>query len=64
MFSLTINEQLMPMKNRCPFIVYMLNKLDKCRIKFWLLVEVESKYVVNLQPYLGAQGKRVGKESL
>ena len=56
-FSLTIDEQLMPMKNRCPFIVYMPNKPDKFGIKFWLLVEVESKYVVNLQPYLGAQEK-------
>ena len=45
-FSLAIDEQLMPMKNRCPFIVYMLNKQDKFRIKF--LVEVENKYMVNL----------------
>ena len=57
MFSLTIDEQLMPMKNRCSFIVYMPNKPEKFGIKFWLLVEVESKYVVNLQPYLGAQEK-------
>ena len=56
-FSLTIDEKLMPMKNRCPFIVYMPNKPDKFGIKFWLLVEVESKYVVNLRPYLGAQEK-------
>ena len=47
----------MSMKNCCPFIVYMPNKPDKFWIKFWLLVEVESKYVVNLQPYLGAQEK-------
>ena len=35
----------------------MPNKPDKFGIKFWLLVEVESKYVVNLRPYLGAQEK-------
>ena len=45
------------MKDCCPFIVYMPNKQDKFGIKFWLLVEVESKYVVNLRPYLGAQEK-------
>ena len=56
-FSLTIDEQLMPMKNCCPFIAYIPNKPEKFGIKFWLLIEVESKYVVNLQPYLGAQEK-------
>ena len=56
-FSLTIDEQFMPMKNHCSFIVYMPNKSDKFGKKFWLLVEVESKYVVNLLPYLGAQEK-------
>ena len=56
-FSLTIDEQLMPMKNHCPFIVYMPNKPDKFGIKFWLLVEVESKYMVKLRPYLGVQEK-------
>ena len=30
---------------------------DKFGIKFWFWVEVESKYVVNLRPYLGAQEK-------
>ena len=56
-FSLTIDEQLMSMKDCCPFIVYMPNKPVKFGIKFWLLVEIESKYVVNLRPYLGAQEK-------
>ena len=35
----------------------MPNKPDKFGIKFWFLVEVESKYMVNLRPYLGAQEK-------
>ena len=47
----------MPMKDCCPFIVYMPNKPDKFGINFWLLVELESKYMVNLRPYLGAQEK-------
>ena len=53
-WSLTIDEQLFPMKNRCPFIVYMPNKPDKFGMKFWILTEVDSKYVYNILPYVGA----------
>ena len=53
-WSLTIDEQLFPMKNRCPFIAFMPNKPDKFGMKFWVMTEVESKYVYNLLPYLGA----------
>lgn len=53
-FSLTIDEQLLPLRGRCPFITFMPNKPDKFGIKFWLMVEVESKYVCNIIPYLGA----------
>lgn len=56
-YSLTVDEQLLPMKNRCPFIVYIPNKPDKFGIKFWILAEVNSKYVVNIIPYLGGQEK-------
>jgi hypothetical protein len=51
--NLTVDEQLMPCKTRCPFTQYMANKPDKYGIKFWLLSEVESKYVLNAVPYLG-----------
>lgn len=54
-FELTIDEQLMPLKSRCPFIVFMPNKPDKFGLKFWILAEVESRYVVNIIPYLGKQ---------
>ena len=39
-WSLTIDEQLFPMKNRCPFIVFMPNKPDKFAMKFGFLAEV------------------------
>ena len=35
----------------------MPNKPDKYGIKFWVLVDVKSKYVSNIFPYLGAQEK-------
>lgn len=51
--SLTIDEQLLPLKTRCKWITFMPNKPDKYGLKFWVLVEVLSKYVVCLSPYLG-----------
>ena len=33
----------------------MPNKPDKYGIKFWVIVDVNSKYVSNIIPYLGAQ---------
>ena len=56
-FSLTVDEQLMPLKSRCCFITFMPNKPDKYGIKFWVLVDVKAKYVANITPYLGAQEK-------
>lgn len=53
-FSLCIDEQLMPLKTRCKFIVYMPNKPDKFGMKFWILADNKSKYVCNMLPYLGA----------
>ena len=54
-YSLTVDEQLLPLKTRCRLITYMPNKPDKYGLKFWLLVDVETKYVINIIPYLGAQ---------
>lgn len=53
--SLTIDEQLLPLKTRCRLITFMPNKPDKYGLKFWVMVDTETKYVVNILPYLGAQ---------
>ena len=53
-WSLSIDEQLFPVKNRCLFIVYMPNKSEKLDLKFWMLTEVYSKYVYKILPYLRA----------
>ena len=45
----------MPVKSHCTLITFMLNKPDKYGIKFWVLADVETKYVANIVPYLGAQ---------
>lgn len=51
--NLTVDEQLFPCKSRCPFTQFLPNKPDKYGIKFFLLVDVETKYLCNGFPYLG-----------
>ena len=63
-WSLTIDEQLFSMKNRCPFIAVVLNKADKFGMKFCTLAGVKSKYVCNLLPYWGALEKTSEMENL
>ena len=51
---MTIDEQLLPCEARCNFIQYMANKPDKLlRLKFWMTVDVDSKYSYKGLPYLG-----------
>ena len=56
-WSLTVDEQLFPMKSRCPCNVFMPNKPDQFGMKFWIPAEVSSKHVCNILPYLGALEK-------
>ena len=56
-FSLTMDEQMMPLKSRCSFVTFMPNKPDKYGGKFWVLTDVETRYVSNINVYLGAQEK-------
>ena len=44
----------MPLKSRCSFVTFMPNKPDKYGVKFWVLADVETKYVSNIDVYLGA----------
>ena len=55
---LTIDEQLSPCKTRYSFIQYMANQPDKFGIKFWRLVDAQSKYLCNGKPYLGRDPSR------
>ena len=47
----------MPLKSRCSFVTFMPNKLNKYGVKFYVLADVEIKYVSNIDVYLGAQEK-------
>ena len=59
--DLTVDEQLFPTKCRCRFTQFMPQKPDKYGIKFWILSEVESKYLLNAIPYLGKDDGRQTK---
>ncbi|XP_031343697.1 piggyBac transposable element-derived protein 3-like [Photinus pyralis] len=53
---LTVDEQLVPFRGRCPFRVYMKSKPAKYGIKVWVLADAETPYCKNLQIYLGKKG--------
>ena len=57
--NLTADEQLFPIKSRCPFLQFMANKPDKFGIKNWMLAEAESKYCLNMNLYLGKDENRL-----
>ena len=62
--NITIYEKLFPTKSCCRFIHYMPNKPDKFGIKFWLAVDVESKYILNAISYLGKDESRPSTQRL
>lgn len=57
-WQVCVDEQLFPTKSRCRFTQYMAKKPHKFGIKFWLLAEVQSKYLCNGKPYLGKDETR------
>ena len=61
---ITVDEQQLPCKARCKFIQYMANKPDKFGIKFWMAVDVETKYLFNGFPYVGKDESRSGDVSV
>lgn len=50
---LTIDEQLVGFRGRCPFKMYIPNKPDKYGIKIVMICDVKTKYMVDADPYLG-----------
>ena len=55
-----IDEQLLPCKTR--FIQYIPLKPDKFGIKYWLISDVDSKYICNGFPYLGKHSEMLSNE--
>lgn len=59
---LTIDEQLVAFRGKCPFRVYMKSKPAKYGIKIWALVDNDSTYALNLQVYTGKEGNKSEKD--
>jgi hypothetical protein len=53
---LTIDEQLVSFRGRCPFKMYIPTKPGKYGIKVWVLCDASNSYCCNLQIYVGKTG--------
>lgn len=60
----TIDEQLLAFRGRCPFRMYIPNKPAKYGIKIVLTCDVRSKYMIDASPYLGKNGSATINEPL
>lgn len=49
----TIDEQLLGFRGRCPFRMYIPNKPSKYGLKIVMVCDVSTKYMINATPYLG-----------
>ena len=61
---ISVDEQLFPSKVRCGFTQFMASKPDKYGQKYWMAVDENSKFVVNVFPYLGKDEERSSKDRL
>ncbi|XP_050511096.1 uncharacterized protein LOC126887512, partial [Diabrotica virgifera virgifera] len=59
---LTVDEQLVSFRGKCPFRVYMKSKPAKYGIKIWALVHATITYAANLQIYTGKDGNKPEKD--
>ncbi|XP_045911408.1 piggyBac transposable element-derived protein 4-like [Micropterus dolomieu] len=55
--DVTVDEQLVPFRGRCPFRQYMPSKPAKYGIKSWVLCDAKSSYAWKMQVYLGKNNK-------
>jgi len=53
--NVTVDEQLLTYRGRCPFIHYVPSKPGKFGIKFWVLSDSKTSYVSRIQVYTGRQ---------
>ena len=53
--NLTIDEQLVTFRGRCPFKQYIPSKPGKYGLKFWVCCDSETSYICNIQLYTGRE---------
>lgn len=54
--ELTVDEQLVSFRGRCPFKMFIPSKPGRYGIKLWALCDSKTYYCLNLQPYVGRVG--------
>ena len=61
---LTVDEELVTFRGRCPFKQYIPSKPGRYGIKFWILSDSKSSYVYNMKTYIGKKpNARKGSQS-
>ena len=60
--NMTVDEQLVTFRGRCPFRQYIPSKPGKYGIKFWVICDSTTSYVWNMQIYSGKNPKQ-GREA-
>jgi len=53
--NITVDEQLVTFRGRCPFCQFIPSKPGKYGIKIWALCDSVTSYVYNMQVYTGRQ---------
>ncbi|CAF3698644.1 unnamed protein product [Rotaria sp. Silwood1] len=60
--NLTIDEQLVPFRGRCRFVQYIPKKSVKYGLKFWVLSDADSRYVLSIDLYTGKKDNIIQKD--
>jgi hypothetical protein len=53
----TVDEQLVTFRGRCPFKIYLPQKPGRYGIKIWILADAVNHYCINAEVYLGRKGE-------
>ncbi|CAF1227272.1 unnamed protein product [Rotaria sordida] len=59
--NLTVDEQLVPLRGRCCLVQYIPNKPAKYGLKFWVLSDVDGRYVLSIDLFIGKKGNQIQK---
>lgn len=62
--NLTVDEQLLGFRGRCPFRMYIPNKPAKYGIKLVLICDASTKYMLGAKPYLGKGGTTLARDGI
>jgi hypothetical protein len=54
--DVTVDEQLVTFRGRCPFKMYIPSKPGRYGVKIWILADTETKYCYNAEIYIGKVG--------